>query len=89
MLDLVIGARRKDLGGFEVGRVLPFMRRRMVGPFIFFDHMGPVNLRPMCLGQPRCALTRIWGSPPSHTCLMARSCTGTAPGRSRPSGPAL
>jgi redox-sensitive bicupin YhaK (pirin superfamily) len=41
MLDLVIAARRKDLGGFEVGRVLPFMRRRMVGPFIFFDHMGP------------------------------------------------
>ena len=35
MLDLVIVARRKDLGGFEVGRVLPFMRRRMVGPFIF------------------------------------------------------
>jgi hypothetical protein len=32
MLDLVIGARRKDLGGFEVGCVLPFMRRRMVGP---------------------------------------------------------
>ena len=46
MLDLVIGARRKDLGGFEVGRVLPFMRRRMVGPFIFFDHMGPVDLPP-------------------------------------------
>ncbi|WP_040637846.1 pirin family protein [Microvirga lotononidis] len=46
MLDLVIDARRKDLGGFEVGRVLPFMRRRMVGPFIFFDHMGPVDLPP-------------------------------------------
>jgi redox-sensitive bicupin YhaK (pirin superfamily) len=46
MLDLVIGARRKELGGFEVGRVLPFMKRRMVGPFIFFDHMGPVELPP-------------------------------------------
>jgi redox-sensitive bicupin YhaK (pirin superfamily) len=46
MLDLVIAARRKDLGGFEVGRVLPFMRRRMVGPFIFFDQMGPVDLPP-------------------------------------------
>jgi len=46
MLDLVIGARHKDLGCFEVGRVLPFMRRRMVGPFIFFDHMGPVDLPP-------------------------------------------
>ena len=44
MLDLVIEGRRRDLGGFEVGRVLPFARRRMVGPFILFDHMGPVDL---------------------------------------------
>lgn len=42
----MIPARRKDLGGFEVGRVLPWTRRRMVGPFIFFDHMGPVNFPP-------------------------------------------
>ena len=41
MIDLVIDQRRKDLGGFEVGRVLPFHSHRMVGPFIFFDHMGP------------------------------------------------
>jgi redox-sensitive bicupin YhaK (pirin superfamily) len=41
MLELVIDQRRRDLGGFEVGRVLPYGRRRMVGPFIFFDHMGP------------------------------------------------
>lgn len=44
MLDTVIDQRRKDLGGFEVGRVLPHAQRRMVGPFIFFDHMGPVEL---------------------------------------------
>jgi redox-sensitive bicupin YhaK (pirin superfamily) len=43
-VELVIEARRRDLGGFEVGRVLPFAKRRMVGPFIFFDHMGPVQL---------------------------------------------
>ena len=43
MIDLVIDQRRKDLGGFEVGRVLPYARRRMVGPFVFFDHMGPVE----------------------------------------------
>jgi redox-sensitive bicupin YhaK (pirin superfamily) len=43
MLELVIDQRRRDLGGFEVGRVLPFQKRRMVGPFIFFDHIGPVN----------------------------------------------
>jgi redox-sensitive bicupin YhaK (pirin superfamily) len=41
MIDLVIDQRRRDLGGFEVGRVLPDARRRMVGPFVFFDHMGP------------------------------------------------
>jgi redox-sensitive bicupin YhaK (pirin superfamily) len=43
MLELVIDQRRRDLGGFEVGRVLPVAQRRMVGPFIFFDHIGPVN----------------------------------------------
>jgi redox-sensitive bicupin YhaK (pirin superfamily) len=44
-MDL-IEQRRRDLGGFEVGRVLPFTRRHMVGPFIFFDHIGPVNFPP-------------------------------------------
>ncbi len=44
MIELVIPARRKDLGGgFEVGRVLPFAKQRMVGPFIFLDHMGPAD----------------------------------------------
>lgn len=43
MIDLVIAQRQRDLGGFEVGRVLPFAQRRMVGPFIFFDHLGPVT----------------------------------------------
>jgi len=42
-IDLVIDQRRKDLGGFEVGRVLPFAQRSMVGPFVFFDHMGPAD----------------------------------------------
>ncbi len=46
MLDLVIEGRRRDLGGgLEVGRVLPFAQRRMVGPFIFLDHMGPADFR--------------------------------------------
>jgi redox-sensitive bicupin YhaK (pirin superfamily) len=45
MLDLVINQKRKDLGGFEVGRLLPYARRRMVGPFVFFDHMGPVQFQ--------------------------------------------
>lgn len=46
MIELVIDQRRKDLGGFEVGRVLPYARRRMVGPFVFFDHMGPADFAP-------------------------------------------
>ena len=50
MIDLVIDARRRDLGGFEVGRVLPYAGRRMVGPFAFFDHMGPIAFTP---GFPR------------------------------------
>jgi redox-sensitive bicupin YhaK (pirin superfamily) len=45
MIDLTLEASRRDLGGFEVARVLPQPRRRMVGPFVFFDHMGPVDFR--------------------------------------------
>lgn len=41
MIDLVIDPRRRDLGGFEVARLLPAAARRMVGPFIFLDRMGP------------------------------------------------
>jgi redox-sensitive bicupin YhaK (pirin superfamily) len=44
MIELVIDQRRRNIGSFEVGRVLPFAKQRMVGPFIFFDHMGPVDL---------------------------------------------
>ncbi len=40
--DLVPG-RTRDLGGFEVRRILPWGGGRMVGPFIFLDHMGPVS----------------------------------------------
>src|SRR5882672_12299705 len=45
-IETVIVPRTRDLGnGFEVRRALPSMRRRMVGPFIFFDQMGPVVFR--------------------------------------------
>ncbi|GGK74917.1 pirin family protein [Rufibacter glacialis] len=47
MLDLVIDARKASLApGMEVRRILPFRLRRMVGPFIFMDHAGPVNVQP-------------------------------------------
>ena len=45
-VDLIIEPRAKDLGGFTVRRVLPSRERRMVGPFIFFDHMGPAEFPP-------------------------------------------
>jgi redox-sensitive bicupin YhaK (pirin superfamily) len=44
MIQLLIDPRRRNIGSFEVGRVLPSARRPMVGPFIFFDHLGPVDL---------------------------------------------
>lgn len=40
-VELVIKPRTRDLGGFEVARVLPYAKRRTIGPFIFFDRMGP------------------------------------------------
>jgi redox-sensitive bicupin YhaK (pirin superfamily) len=42
-LELVIVPGARDLGGFEVRRALPHGKRQMVGPFIFFDQMGPVQ----------------------------------------------
>ena len=45
-LELVIEPRARDLDGLAVVRVLPSRRRKMVGPFIFLDHLGPTVLRP-------------------------------------------
>jgi redox-sensitive bicupin YhaK (pirin superfamily) len=47
MLDIVIEARKAAIApGMDVRRILPFRQRRMVGPFIFMDHAGPVNVQP-------------------------------------------
>jgi hypothetical protein len=46
MIDLIINKRPRSLGGFDVNRLLPFAERRMVGPFVFFDHFGPVTFPP-------------------------------------------
>jgi len=46
MTDLIFDARRTDLGGFEVGRILPYVKQRMVGPFVFLDHIGPASFAP-------------------------------------------
>lgn len=45
-VQLRIEPREKDLGEFTVRRVLPAARQRMVGPFVFFDHMGPAIFPP-------------------------------------------
>ena len=45
-IEMVIVPRARDLGGFEVRRALPSARKQMVGPFIFFDQMGPALMQP-------------------------------------------
>jgi len=44
-IERVIVPRTTDLGGFEIRRALPSAQRRMVGPFVFLDHMGPAEFR--------------------------------------------
>ncbi|PSM18531.1 pirin family protein [Nitratireductor sp. StC3] len=44
-VELMVVPNARDIGGFEVRRALPTARRRLVGPFIFFDRMGPAILR--------------------------------------------
>ena len=53
-IELIINPKEKDLGGFHVRRSLPSVQRKMIGPWVFFDHMGPaefaandgINVRP-------------------------------------------
>lgn len=62
-ISLVIEERTADIGGFLVGRILPFRRKRMVGPFIFIDHFGPVEIdekkRPDVLPHPHIGLSTL------------------------------
>ncbi len=46
VVDVVVDAPARDVGGFPVRRALPSLHQRRVGPFVFFDHMGPVDLAP-------------------------------------------
>lgn len=45
-IGLIIEERSRDIGDFLVGRLIPFRKKRMIGPFIFIDHMGPTTLGP-------------------------------------------
>src|SRR5437016_6792444 len=46
MISTIIEGRQRDVGDFKVRRVLPSRAFRLVGPFIFLDHMGPLTLPP-------------------------------------------
>ena len=46
VVDLVIEGRPRGVDSITVARLLPSPRRRMIGPFIFVDHMGPVTIPP-------------------------------------------
>ena len=51
MLDIVISSRQVEIiPGFAVKRILPYQLRRMVGPFIFMNHGGPVSM-PTSIGS--------------------------------------
>jgi len=43
---MLVDERQSDIGNFLVGRLLPFRKKRQVGPFTFIDHMGPTEVRP-------------------------------------------
>jgi redox-sensitive bicupin YhaK (pirin superfamily) len=61
--DLIIPQRSRDIGDFLVGRFIPFIHKKMVGPFSFIDHMGPVDVkpdRPFDVDQhPHCGLSTL------------------------------
>ena len=74
-VEVVIVPRTGDLGEFEVRRALPSRKKRMVGPFIFWDEMGPgefltgkgIDVRP----HPHIGLSTV------TYCSTASSSTGT------------
>src|SRR5699024_6443382 len=43
-INVIVPERAAEVGSFLVGRLLPFRKKRMIGPFIFIDHMGPVEM---------------------------------------------
>ena len=75
-----------DLGGFKVHRTLPSKARTMVGPFLFFDQMGPAHL-PQAAASTS-ARTRTSTSPPSPICSPARSTIAIRSARGSGSSPA-
>ncbi len=58
-LEVLIPAREESIGAFSVRRTLPSVRRRMVGPFVFLDHMGPTSARMNVLPHPHIGLATL------------------------------
>ena len=83
-IETLIIPRARDIGGFEVRRALPAPKRQMVGPFIFFDQMGPaefltgrgVDVRP----HPHIGLGTVTYSPLARGVLTGKYVPGEAPG---------
>jgi redox-sensitive bicupin YhaK (pirin superfamily) len=73
MIEMVIDQRRRDLGGgIEVGRVLPSAKRPIIGPFVLFDHMGPIDLARDLDRSADIRPTRTSACQPSPTFSLAR-----------------
>ena len=84
-IDLVIVPRSVDVGHFAVRRALPRAKRRMVGPFIFFDHFGPAEFR-AGHGHRRAPASAYRARHRHLSCSTARSCIATASEPRRRSG---
>jgi hypothetical protein len=87
-VEAVIIPRAHDVGGFEVRRALPAREKQMIGPFIFFDQMGPGEFSSLPGAASTFGPTRILVCPLSPICSTARSCTETLWVRSFRSFPA-
>ena len=81
-LELVIVPRARDLGGFSVRRALPHGKRQMVGPFIFFDQMGPVQFL-AGQGDRRAAASAYRARHRDLSVRRPHACTATARATSR------
>lgn len=80
IINLIIEERAANIGKFMVGRLLPFRQKRMVGPFIYIDHMGPVYLSELenfdVLPHPHIGLSTLTFL--FEGCIMHRDTLGNA-----------
>jgi redox-sensitive bicupin YhaK (pirin superfamily) len=58
-IEVIVTAREESIGAFSVRRSLPSVKRRMVGPFVFLDHMGPTSVRMNVLPHPHIGIATL------------------------------